>query len=58
MAHISDKDRNAFSEAYKTVLDNFTEEEQVRIGRLSAELNSILEAAKKREQEKLAKAAS
>ena len=44
-------------EAGNTVLDNFTAEEQVRIGELSTQLNSILDAAKKRQQEKLAKAA-
>jgi len=57
MAGIRDKDRSVFSEAYKTVLDNFTEEELERIGKLSAELNSILEAAKKREQQRVKKAA-
>ena len=57
MAYISDRDRRAFEEAYKTVVDNFTEDEQVRIGKLAGELNSILEAARKRQQEKLAKAA-
>ena len=57
MARISDKDRKPFSEAGNTVLDNFTAEEQVCIGELSTQLNSILDAAKKRQQEKLAKAA-
>ncbi len=57
MAHISDRDRRVFEEAYKTVLDNFAEHEQARIGKLAGELNSILEAAKRRQQEKLAKAA-
>ena len=57
MAHISDRDRRAFEEAYKTVLDNFTEDEQTRIGKLAGELNSILELTKKRQQEKVAKAA-
>jgi hypothetical protein len=56
MAHISDRDRSAFEEAYKTVLDNFTEGEQERLRKLAGELNSILEDAKKRQQEKLAKA--
>lgn len=57
MPHISDSNRRAFEEAYKTVLDNFTEDEQVRIGKLARELNSILADAKKRQQEKRAKAA-
>ncbi len=57
MASISEKERSVFSEAYKTVLDNFTEEELIRIGKLSAELNSILETAKKREQQRVKKAA-
>jgi len=57
MAQISDRDRRAFEEAYKTVQDNFTPDEQAHIGKLAGELNSILEAAKKREKEKLAKSA-
>ena len=57
MAPFSDRDRRAFEEAYKTVLDNFTEDEQTCVGKLAGELNSILELAKKRQQEKLARAA-
>ena len=57
MAHISDRDRRTFEEAYKTVLDNFTADEQVHIGKFARELNFILEAARKREKEKLAKGA-
>jgi hypothetical protein len=56
MAQISDRDRRVFEEAYKTVLDTFTDDEQARIGHLAGELNSILDAAKKRQQERLAKA--
>ncbi len=57
MAQISDRDRRTFEEAYKTVLDNFTADEQVHIGNFARELNFILEAARKREKEKLAKGA-
>jgi len=39
------------------VLDNFTPDEQVHIGKLARELSFILEAARKREKEKLAKGA-
>lgn len=55
LAAISDRDRNAFQEAHNTVLDNFTEEEQVRIGKLAADLKAILDAAKKRQQDRLGK---
>jgi len=57
MAQISERDRRTFEEAYKTVLDNFTPDEQVHIGKFARELNFILEAARKREKEKLAKGA-
>jgi hypothetical protein len=57
MGYITDKDRTVFSEAHNTVLDNFTEGEQVRIGKPAGELKTILEAAKKRQREKLSKAA-
>jgi hypothetical protein len=56
MGEISDKDRFVFSEASKTVLNNFTREQQERIGELAIELNSILDDAKKREKERVAKA--
>ena len=41
-------DRDAFSEAHKTVIDNFTDEEQRQIHKLAEELRAILTAAKKR----------
>jgi len=41
-----------WSEAYKTVLDNFTEEEQSRVHKLARELEGILLAVKKRQQER------
>lgn len=53
MAHISDASRNVFQEAHNTVLDNFTEDEQKRIDELAARLKAIIEAAKKRQQDKL-----
>lgn len=53
MAQINNQDRDVFSNAYKSILDNFTPEEQERIGELAGELKSILEAAIRREQEKL-----
>jgi hypothetical protein len=51
MGQISDKDRSIFREAYNTVLDNLTEDEQSEIDRLAGELQRILEAAKGRQQE-------
>jgi hypothetical protein len=48
MARISDRDRTVFEEAYKTVLDNFTEGELAQIGRLAGELRNVIEGAKKR----------
>jgi hypothetical protein len=41
-------DRDVFSEAHKTVIDNFTDEEQRKIHKLAEELRAILTAAKKR----------
>jgi len=41
-------DRDVWAEAYKTVLDNFTEEEQRKMHKLANELQEILIAAKKR----------
>lgn len=57
MASISDRDRNVFKEACTTVLDNFNEEEQVRIGKLAADLKTIPGAAKKRQQDRMSKGA-
>jgi hypothetical protein len=56
MAHISDKDRTVFREAAQTVLDNFNDQELKRIGELSADLKTIIDAAKQRQQDKLNKA--
>jgi hypothetical protein len=52
MVHISDQDRNAFTEAHLTVLD-FTEAELTEISRISKELKKILEAAKERDRVRL-----
>jgi hypothetical protein len=57
MGFINGMDRNVFREAANTMLGNFDDEEQGRIGKLARELKAILEAAKKREQEKVRKAA-
>lgn len=48
MAHMVGVDRDVFSEAHKTVIDNFTDEEQRKIHKLAEELRAILTAAKKR----------
>jgi hypothetical protein len=56
MATISDTDRNVFREAVQTTLANFAPEEHERIGAMASELQTILTAAKKREQEKFGKA--
>jgi hypothetical protein len=51
MARISDKDKSVFSEAEKTITDNFTSEELLRISAMSKELRNILVAALKRQQD-------
>jgi hypothetical protein len=48
MARISDKDRAILGEVYKTVLDNFSQDEVSRIGRLAGELSIIIQDAKSR----------
>ena len=53
MAAMSDADRNVFSEAYKTALDNFTKEELAHISLAAAELKAVFDAAKKRQQQEL-----
>lgn len=53
MGEISNKDRNVFSDANRTVGLDFTSDEQVRIAQLAEELKRIMDAAKKRLQEKL-----
>ncbi len=52
MGQINDVDRSVFSNAYKTVQENFTIEELKRIGELASELKAILETANRRQQEK------
>ncbi len=49
MAGISDKTRSVFSEAEKTVLSNFTEEEIKQIDQMANNLRTIIEAAKARD---------
>jgi hypothetical protein len=51
MSRISDKDKSVFSEAEKTITDNFTSEELLRISAMSMELRNILDAALKRQQD-------
>ena len=51
MAGISDKDKSAFSDAEKTIADNFTSEELLRISAMSKELRNILDAALNRQQD-------
>jgi len=48
MARISDKDRTVFEEAYKSVLDNFTEMELEQIGKAAEDLRNVIEGAKQR----------
>jgi len=55
MAAITDKNRSVFNEAAATLLDNFTQEEQEQIAAMASELQTILTAAKKRDQEKFRK---
>ena len=55
MPHISDRDRTIFAEAHNTILD-FSETEHVEIGKMAAELKRIIEAAKKRPQDRINKA--
>ena len=55
MAAITDKNRSVFKEAAATLLDNFTQEELEQIAATASELQTILTAAKKRDQEKFRK---
>lgn len=48
MAAMNDVDRNVFSEAYKTVLDNFTSEKLDILERAAVDVKGVLDAAKKR----------
>ena len=51
MAFIKDSDRTVFSNAEKTVADNFTEGELQEISRMAARLREILQASTDRQQE-------
>ena len=57
MARISDDCVTVFSDAYKTAMDNFTDEDLSRIREVASELKRILDDAKRRQQEKLSKRA-
>ncbi len=48
MASVNSGDQNVFSELYKTVQDNFTEEEVQRVHALAEQLKQIVNAAKQR----------
>jgi flagellar motor switch protein FliG len=58
MAAITDKNRSVLKEAAATLLDNFTQEELEQIAATASELQTILTAAKKRDQEKFRKVRS
>jgi len=51
MSHITDLDRTVFAEAYHTVLDNFTDDEQKQLHAIAGQLRTIIEAAKKRQSD-------
>jgi hypothetical protein len=53
IGEMDDKSRAVFAEAYKTVGLDFTLEEQARITVIAQELRTVLESARKRQQEKL-----
>lgn len=53
MASISDSDRDVFSNAEKTVADNFTAEELQEISRMAARLRQILKASIDRQEDSL-----
>ncbi|HUE05479.1 MAG TPA: hypothetical protein VMR62_38405 [Bryobacteraceae bacterium] len=55
MAAITDNNRSVFKEAAATLLDNFTQEELEQIAAAASELQTILTAAEKRDQEKFRK---
>lgn len=48
MPPMNDTDRNVFSDAYKSVVSNFTVEEQAEIHELAVKLRLVLDAAVKR----------
>ena len=51
MPEITGTTQHIFSELYKTTLNNFTREELERIDAAAKALNTILDAAKKRDRE-------
>lgn len=51
MPRIHDVDRDAFSEAEKTTLDNFTSSELRDIQEMAIRLKQIFKAAKERQQQ-------
>ena len=53
MGEMGDRSRAVFAEAYNAVGLDFTLEEQARITVIAQELRTVLESAKKRQQEKL-----
>jgi len=55
MAAITDNNRSVFKEAAAPLLDNFTQEELEQIAAAASELQTILTAAEKRDQEKFRK---
>jgi len=55
MARIKYQDASVFKEANLTVLDNFSDDEVQHIEKLAQELKGVLDAAKKRQQDRLKK---
>jgi hypothetical protein len=53
MGEMGDRNKAVFAEEYKIAGLDFTLEEQARITVLAQELRTVLESAKKRQQEKL-----
>jgi hypothetical protein len=54
MGELGDKNRTVFGEAYnKTVGLDFSLEEQARVTVIAEQLRTVLESAKKRQQQKL-----
>jgi predicted secreted protein len=55
MARIKYQDASVFKEANLTLLDNFSDDEVQHIEKLAQELKGVLDAAKKRQQDRLKK---
>ena len=53
MSRVTDTDRTVFSEAAKTVQDNFTIEDQEVIHRAASDLKKVFLAAKKRHEQSM-----